>query len=194
MKRSSLVLAMSLTPVLFMCTVNTGAYADSARLGFGAGWHDAGGLRWTGPRFRTFAKRIAGLYLVRSAVVSEDDEVSMRLVSLTADGNWFGTHSDQHDQQNPTRFSDQHGVWKRSGPREITAEVLDFDLDPSTGKATGVVRVRFVVRFNWDLRTVTGEYVGQIFALDQDPFDPDAVPIGGFDNTFTGHRLTVDLD
>ena len=61
-----------------------------------------------------FAQRIAGVYLIRH-YTDDGTPSSFRLMSLTAGGNWASTHSDQHDTANPARFSDQHGVWARSG-------------------------------------------------------------------------------
>ena len=196
MKRKCLALVMSLPLVLFVCSVNTVvAHAASTHLEVEAVWHDAGGRGgkgWWGPRFGTFARRIAGVYLVRSGTDPDNIEVSLRLISLTADGNWSGTHAQQ--QAPDLSFSDQHGVWKRSGRREITATVLDFDLDPATGQAVEVVRVRYIVTFSTDLQTVAGESVGKAFALDQDPLDPDEIPARSFEGTFTGRRVTVEWD
>lgn len=95
---------------------------------------------------------------------------------------------------NSSRFSDQHGVWARSGWKEITAEVLDFNLDTVTGVHTDIVRVRYVVRFSKDLQSVTGTQRGRVFALDQDPLDPEAVPTGRFGSTFSGQRVTVEAE
>ena len=187
MKRHAFVLAIVLTSGFGLCAVDV--YADPARRWSGSGWPDAHGPRHGGPWFGNFAQRIAGTYLIRDG---DAETVFLRLISLTADGNWSGTHS--HQQAPGLSFSDQHGVWKRSGRREITASVLNFGVDPVTGGATEVVRVRYVMTFSRSLQEVSGEYAGEAFALDQDPFDPDAVPISGFDYTFTGHRLTVDLD
>ena len=95
---------------------------------------------------------------------------------------------------NPSRFSDQHGVWARSGWREITAEVVDFNLDALTGAHTDIVRVRYVVQFSKDLQSVTGTQRGRVFPLDQDPLDPEAVPAMEFDSTFSGQRVTVEAE
>ena len=189
MKQKSLVVGPSLLPVFLICAVNTLAYADPADWWFGAGWHDASGRRHGGPRFGNFDKRIAGAYLVRDG---NEEEGALRLISLTADGNWSGTQSQQ--QVPALSFSDQHGVWKRSGRREITATVLDFDVDPSTGQLVEVVRVRYVVTFSRNLQAVTGEYVGEAFSVDQDPLDPDEIPGRRFENTFTGRRVTVEME
>ena len=95
---------------------------------------------------------------------------------------------------NPSRFSDQHGVWVRSGWRELTAEVVDFNLDALTGAHTDIVRVRYVVQFSKDLQSVTGMQRGRVFPLDQDPLDPEAVPAMEFDSLFTGRRVTVEAE
>ncbi len=95
---------------------------------------------------------------------------------------------------NPSRFSDQHGVWARSGWREITAEVMDFNLDALTGVHTDIVRVRYVVQFSKDLQSVTGMQQGRVFPLDQDPLDPEAVPALEFGSTFSGRRVTVEAE
>ncbi len=89
------------------------------------------------------------------------------------------------------RFSDQHGVWVRSGWREITAETVNFRLDATTGTHTDIVRVRYVVQFSKDFQSITGAYVGRVFPPDQDPLDPEAVPSIQFDAPFTGRRVTV---
>jgi len=95
---------------------------------------------------------------------------------------------------NPNRFSDQHGVWARSGWREMTAEVMDFNLDALTGVPAGIVRVRYVVHFSKDLQSVTGTQKGRVYALDQDPLDPETVPTMEFDSIFSGRRVTVEAE
>ena len=152
-----------------------------------------------------FAERIAGVYLIRH---HRDDGTlrSFRLISLTPWGTWGSTNSNQHDSLRPFRFSDQHGVWERTGWREITAEVVDFNLDGATGVHTDIVRVRYVVRFSKDLQSITGTQLGRVFPVahehdqgehdpeadhNQDPFAPDALPSAQFSSTFTGQRITV---
>ena len=137
-----------------------------------------------------FAHRIAGVYLIRHHT-AEGTPSSYRLISLTAGGNWASTHSAQHDTFSAARFSDQHGVWARSGWREITAEVVDFNLDAATGAHTDIVRVRYVVQLSKDLQSITGTQTGRVYGLDQDPLDPAAVPAAQFGSPFTGRRVTV---
>ena len=170
-----------------------------------------------------FAQEIAGVYLIRHHT-DEGAPGSSRLISLTAGGNWGSTYSNQdalfnlpgvplppedvvsgNDHPgvdvfapatlfNPARFSDQHGVWARSGWRELTAQVLNFNLAALTGVQTGIARVRYVVRFSKDWQSISGTQRGWVYALDQDPLDPEAVPALAFDSHFSGQRVTVEAE
>jgi len=174
------ILALTLIPVFCLGLVNFSFSDDAIRL---ESWRHR-------PNEGNFAQQIAGVYLIRH-LTDEGTPTSFRLISLTAEGNWASTHSGQHDTFGPARFSDQHGVWARSGWREITAEVIDFNLDAASGAHTDIVRVRYVVHFSKDLQSITGTQTWRVFPLDQDPFDPDAVPAIQFDSIFTGQRVTV---
>ena len=170
-----------------------------------------------------FAQEIAGVYLIRHHT-AEGVPGSSRLISLTAGGNWSSTYANQdalfnlsgpplptedfvsgNDHPgvdvfapatlfNPARFSDQHGVWARSGWRELTAEVLNFNLAAVTGVQTGSARVRYVVRFSKDGRSISGTQRGGVYARDQDPLDPEAVPALAFDSHFSGQRVVVEAE
>lgn len=183
MKRRISMLALSLIPVFCLGLVNLSFSDDTIRL---ESWRHR-------PNEGNFAQGIAGVYLIRH-LTDEGTTSSFRLISLTAGGNWASTHSGQHDSLGPARFSDQHGVWVRSGWREMTAEVVDFNLDAATGAHTDIVRVRYVVQFSKDLQSVTGTQRGRVFPLDQDPLDPEAVPAMEFDSIFSGQRVTVEAD
>ena len=41
---------------------------------------------------------------------------------------------------------------------------------------------------------LAGFLMGRVFPLDQDPFDPEAVPAMRFDSIFTGQRVTVESE
>ena len=179
MERRIGLLALSLLSVFCLGLVNLSFSDDAIRL---ESWRQR-------PNEGNFAQGIAGVYLIRHHT---DD--SFRLISLTAGGNWASTHSFQHDSFGPARFSDQHGVWARSGWRELTAEVVNFGLDAATGAPTGIVRVRYVVQFSKDLQSVTGTQRVRSFPLDQDPLDPEAVPALEFDSMFSGQRVTVESE
>lgn len=135
-----------------------------------------------------FGKKIAGTYYLKLKAQGSE-EVFLRIATLTADGNWFSI--DAHQQSEKFGFSDQQGVWKKTGYREVTAKVLDFDHDPQTEEPTGVARLRFVMTFNANLNEVSGEFSGTLFTLEQNPLDPAEIPIGSFDASFTGQRMMV---
>ncbi len=124
-------------------------------------------------------KQIVGTYLL-----DEDDDGGFRIVTITADGNWFGIHSYQLN----SKFSNQQGVWKEMGERMITAEVINFSL---LKDGVGSSLFNFTVKFDKAYRQVSGELSGKLFLPGVDPLDPVAVPIKTFNNTFTGKRLTI---
>ena len=134
-------------------------------------------------------KRFTGTFLVREGL--EQEVILLRLITVSADGNWSSVDA----QQEVFGFSDQQGVWKPSGRREITANVIDFDILPG-GPPTGVARIRFVMTYSKDYQTVAGTFVGESFDLRNylDVFDPKAVPQSTFESTFEGRRVTVEVD
>ncbi len=126
-----------------------------------------------------FGKKIAGTYLL-----TEDDDGGSRIVTITADGGWFGIHSFQFD----IKFSNQQGLWEKTGKRKITVRTLDFT---SLKDGVGSALFSFIVEFDQTYQQVSGELSGKIFPPGVDPLDPVAVPIKTFNNTFTGKRLIV---
>ena len=127
----------------------------------------------------TFGEQIAGTYLL-----TEADEGGSRIVTITADGSWFGTHSRQFN----IKFSNQQGVWKNVGERKITARVLNFS---SLEDGVGSSLFSFTVNFDQTYQQINGKLSGKLFSPGADPLDPVAAPIRTFSNTFTGKRLTV---
>ncbi len=122
-------------------------------------------------------KKIAGTYLL-----TEADDGGSRIVTITADGGWFGIHSFQFDN----KFSNQQGVWEKTGKRKITVRTLDFtSLKDGVGSALFI----FTVEFDNAYQQVSGELFGKLFPPGVDPLDPVAAPIKTFSNTFTGKRL-----
>ncbi|MDP6924887.1 MAG: hypothetical protein R2568_10490 [Candidatus Scalindua sp.] len=123
--------------------------------------------------------KIAGTYLL-----TDDDDGGSRIVTITADGNWFGIHSRQPD----IKFSNQQGVWKETGRKKITARVLNFvSLEDGVGSSL----FSFTVEFDNAYQQISGKLSGNTFPPGVDPFDPVAVPIRTFSNTFTGKRLII---
>ncbi len=127
----------------------------------------------------SIGKEIVGTYLL-----TEDDNGGSRIVTITADGNWFGIHSYQLN----SKFSNQQGVWKDIGKRKIAAEVINFSL---LKDGVGSSLFSFIVEFDKAYHQVSGELLGKLFPQGVDPLDPVAVPIKTFSNIFTGKRLIV---
>lgn len=126
-----------------------------------------------------FGKNIAGTYLL-----TEDDEGGSLIVTITADGCWFGIHSYQFDN----KFSNQQGLWKKTGKRKIAVRTLNFT---SLKDGVGSSLFSFTVEFDKAYQQVSGKLSGKMFPPGADPLDPVAVPIKTFSNTFTGKRLIV---
>ena len=127
----------------------------------------------------TFGEKIAGTYLL-----TEEDDGGSRIITITADGNWFGIHSSQLNN----KFSNQQGVWKKRGEREITARVLNFS---SLEGGVGSSLFSFTVEFDKTYQQINGKLSGKLFSPGADPLDPVAIPLKSFSNTFTGKRLVI---
>ncbi len=96
-------------------------------------------------------EEIAGTYLL-----TENDDGGSRIVTITADGNWFGVHTYQLDN----KFSNQQGVWEKTGKRKITVRTLNFSL---LKDAVGSSLFNFTVEFNKVYQQVSGELSGKLF-------------------------------
>ncbi len=124
-------------------------------------------------------KLVAGTYLL-----TEEDDGGSRIVTITADGNWLGIHSYQLDN----KFSNQQGVWKKTGKRKITVRTLNFS---SLKDGAGSSLFSFTVEFDKTYQQINGELTGKLFPTGADPLDPVAVPFRTSSNTFTGKRLII---
>ncbi len=95
--------------------------------------------------------KIAGTYLL-----TEADVGGSRIVTITAEGGWFGIHSYQFDN----KFSNQQGLWEKIGKRKITVRTLDFALLKG---GVGSSRFSFTVEFDKAYQQVSGELSGKMF-------------------------------
>jgi len=127
----------------------------------------------------TFGEKIAGTYLL-----TEEDDGGSRIITITADGNWFGIHSSQLNN----KFSNQQGVWKKTGERDITVRVLNFS---SLKDGIGSSLFSFTVNLDKTYQQINGKLSGKLFSPGADPLDPVAIPLKSFSNTFTGKRLVI---
>jgi hypothetical protein len=135
------------------------------------------------PSEASLEKKVAGTYFI-----TIEPDGGSQIVTLTSDGNWLSTNS----QQFSFAFGDQQGAWQKTGMREITANVLDFNFNLSDGVQTGVTRSRWVVEFDSDFEALEGTVEVEIFAPDQNPLHPTEPPFFTLSSTFEGQRVTVD--
>lgn len=139
---------------------------------------------------KAFGVRIAGTYIV----AREPDAGPSRILTIFADGNLSSIQSIQFNGGAAGGgFSNQQGVWKRVGPREIRATVLDLSYDFETGDFLGMTAATYNLQFDKTFQTVTGSVEGKIFSPGIDPLNPgDAEPIDEFSDTFEAQRVVVD--
>jgi len=138
----------------------------------------------------TLGHRFAGTFFV-----SDEDTSIWRIITLTANGNWFSIASNQTSigLDPDMGYTDQQGVWKKTGNREITAKVLNFGFSPADDSHVGNSVAHYEVTFSRDFNSLTGQYDGRVYPKYQNPLDPedpdDFIPFGG---TIEGTRVRVD--
>jgi hypothetical protein len=132
----------------------------------------------------------AGTFFVRES----DSNTNWRIITLGADGNWSSIASNQTKVPDfDVGYTDQQGAWKRTGHREITATVLNFDFDPTNGEHSGNSIAIYNLTLSRDFNELIGSYSGKEFPPDQNPLDPDDpgdfIPFGG---RIDGKRVPID--
>jgi len=139
---------------------------------------------------KAFGNRIAGTYIVSR----EPDAGPSRILTIFADGNLSSIQSIQFNGgAGGGWFSNQQGVWKRAGTREIRATVLDLSYDFETGDFHGVAAASYDLQFDKTFQTVTGLVEGKVYSPGIDPLNPgDAAPIDEFSDAFEAQRIVVD--
>jgi len=138
---------------------------------------------------KLFSPHITGTYVVSR----NPDAGPSRILTIFADGNLSSIQSIQFGGGVAGGgFSNQQGVWKRLGPREIRAIVLDFSYDPLTGNFLGPSVARYDLQFDGTLQNVRGRVTGKVFSPGIDPLNPGEVePIAEFSDAFQAHRVTA---
>ena len=141
-----------------------------------------------------FSKRIAGTYVLTAAQRDIPHPYTF-LLTLFADGNLSSVQALQFGLGIPgfAPFSDQQGVWQKTGNREITGKVVDLTYDRSDGAPLFNCVATFVIQFDADFKEVNGTKDGKCFdPVAVNPLDPgDAKPLREFTVTFKGQRMTV---
>jgi hypothetical protein len=151
---------------------------DTAALGEGKG----------GKTLTAFGRQIAGVY-----VATRDPDVGpSRILTIYADGNLTSIQSIQFGGGVAGGFSNQQGVWKRVGPREIQATVTDFTYEVPFGDFIGGSIARYNLQFDRKFQNVTGTVEGKIFTPGISPLNPgEAEPVAEFSDAFEAQRIAA---
>jgi len=119
-----------------------------------------------------FGQRIAGTWV-------EPGNGYSLIMNIRADGTltWWGSwfFGDGGDYFNGVVL----GTWKRTGPREITT-IEAGHINDGDGTFTATGRLQEVFTFDEDFDSFMYDGFEDLFAPDQDPTDPDAVPFDSF--------------
>lgn len=152
-------------------------------------------LAWTGAKgvahagIGSFLWPIAGTYL-------ETTGERAQIMQISADGNISFITSDQFAGLGVLgeSYSDSLGSWKWTGPRKITAELLDVSVNKTSGTFEGVAAYTAYINFSYDLKTAELICEGAIYEPGVDPYEPGVQPIEGSEfhcGTMVFHRVGV---
>ena len=136
-----------------------------------------------------FGREIAGVYVVSRP----PEEGPSRLLTLSADGVLSSIQSTQFSGGvGGVGFSNQQGVWRRTGEETVNAQVLNIVYDRDTGAFTGITVATYQLTFLAERQRVQGTATGKIYPVGVDPLHPgSAVPIAEFTDTFEAERVRV---
>jgi hypothetical protein len=111
-----------------------------------------------------FGREIAGVYVVSRA----PEAGPSRLLTLSADGVLSSIRSTQFS----VGFSNQQGVWRRTGKETVEATVLNIDYDNATRAFTGMAVATYQLTFLEERQRVQGTVTGKIYPVGVDPLHP----------------------
>lgn len=109
------------------------------------------------------------------------------ILQLHRDGTAGMTLSDQVTSgAGGFTFSDSYGTWERTGPRRVSARMVNLNFDVTGPDATysGAAVVDYVLQFGPHMRGFAASCQGRIFPPGVDPLDPDSVPVADFDCSY----------
>ena len=121
------------------------------------------------------------------------------ILQLHHDGTAAQTLSDQVTAgAGGFTFSDSFGTFKVTGPRTLSARLLNmnFDVTGPAASFSGIAVVDYTLQFAPGLRTFTASCLGKIYPAGQDPFAPTVPPSVEFDCAYLNgfHYPRVPLD
>ncbi len=96
-------------------------------------------------------------------------------------------------------FTDDQGVWKQNGKRELSAAVLALNYQPPgapgaaspNGDVHSTSLATITLSYSKDYSAVTGAFDVKVYALGVNPLAPDRDPLVRISFPFAGQRLTV---
>lgn len=136
---------------------------------------------------RDFGRLVAGTYVVS---LTPEQGIS-RILTIAADGNLSSMQSVQFSGVGGSAFSNQQGSYTRTGPREITAQVVNINIDAATQEFNGIAIATYILTFDQRFQAVHGQVDGKVFAAGVNPLHPDgATPLVTFTDTFDLQRIT----
>ncbi len=137
-----------------------------------------------------FGRKIAGTYF-GVAVVETIENPVVDILTFHADGTLSGTATDDYgvgDIAASGFNSPEHGVWERTGQREISTTTLSFGYD-SNGALENIFRISSESTFSKDFTSITGTIVLDVFLANQNPLTDD--PIASLPGEYNVDRLHV---
>jgi hypothetical protein len=143
-----------------------------------------------------FGKMVAGAYLADYVLESPPGFPPLPgVITLGADGTALATDTYSFGTGNPAVFgllSPQHGSWIKTGPLTIRSKTLWFGMDETgfhTQTSWGVVDYQFA---DQTFQSATGTFTTRVFLTDQDPLDPDEVPLLMIEGSLTMRKINLD--
>jgi hypothetical protein len=129
---------------------------------------------------------VTGAYL--TTIFNPDNSVASRgVITLTADGNFFVTDSNQGGITNAFNpFTSGQGAWKCNGKTGVSARSITFAFPGSTG-AGGIGRADYQASFNPQTQTVQGTITLRFFGLNANPLLNNVPSAGTFN--FSGQQI-----
>ncbi|MDF5723483.1 MAG: hypothetical protein PUP91_24045 [Rhizonema sp. PD37] len=148
---------------------------------------------------QTRCRNLVGTYIAQTFL--NGDFTGRRVLTLTEDGNFFVTDSNQGGtqgvpiaaQSSPNnRFTNGQGVWECTKTGDFTAKSLNFNFpDPQSTLSVKTARVDYSATFSSQTQTVQGTFEIRTFNLTENPLE-DNVPVSqGESFTFTGQRVII---
>ena len=136
---------------------------------------------------------VAGTYFT---IGNEDGIPTPVIVQIRKDGTYTTVFGIQNTTLAGIVFTDDVGIWKRTGKREIKAKTFSISALPPTESSSGEVAGNCVadhtITFTNNFQEINLTVCGKCYAADVNPLDPgDAPVIAKFSGSFHGKRLNI---